>query len=64
MELVRAIGGISWVVGLFTLLISPTFGLLIIGVAALLTVWSVSKTREQRHQELVRSVREGSGKPV
>jgi Flp pilus assembly protein TadB len=64
MELVRAVGGISWVVGILILFVSPTVGLVVLTVALLFTVWSVSKTREKRHQELLeaaRSVRESGG---
>lgn len=57
MELIRAVGGISWVVGIIVLFVQPTVGLLILALALILTVWSVTKTRERRHQELLDATR-------
>lgn len=58
-EAVKAIGGIAWVIGIVLFLVQPTIGAFVLVIALLLTVWSVQKTREQRHKELVQSVREG-----
>jgi preprotein translocase subunit YajC len=57
MELIRAVGGISWVVGLVLLFTVPVVGLIVLGVAVLATIWSVQQTRERRHQELLAATR-------
>jgi hypothetical protein len=57
MELIRAVGGISWVVGLVLLFTVPVAGLIVLGVAVLATIWSVQQTRERRHQELLAATR-------
>lgn len=61
MELLKAIGGIAWAVGLLTLLVEPAFGLAVLAVALLLSVRSVTKTRERRHREVLDAVRERQG---
>lgn len=53
LELVKIVGGISWVLGLVMWVADPTLAMLALVVAIICTIYSVSKTREQRHKELV-----------
>lgn len=57
-EVVKIVGGVTWLAGFVFLFIVPVFGVAILAVALLLSVWSVQKTREKRHAELLDSVRE------
>lgn len=52
-ELIKILGVIAWVVGLFLLLVDPVIAIVVFVVAGLLTARSVSITREKRHQELL-----------
>jgi hypothetical protein len=57
-ELIKLVGGVSWIVGVVTLFVSPIFGVIILGVAVLATIASVTRTRERRHQELLDAARQ------
>ncbi len=53
MELVKIVGALAWVVGVVMLFVVPVFGVAVLLVALLLSVWTTQKTRERRHQELL-----------
>ncbi len=53
LELVKFVGGISWVIGILFLFAVPPIGFLILLVALLCTIYATSKTREKRHAELL-----------
>ena len=58
MELAKFVGALAWVVGVVMLFVAPVFGVVVLLVALLLSVWSTQKTREKRHQELVNATRQ------
>ena len=57
-EIIKFVGGISWPIGLVLLFVAPVAGLIVLGVAVLATISTVSRTREQRHQEILAAQRD------
>lgn len=58
-ELAKIIGALAWVVGIFTIFLVPPLGIIALLVAVLITIYTVTKTREQRHQEVVHAALQG-----
>jgi hypothetical protein len=56
-ELVKFGGAILWLVGLIGLFVQPAFGVIVLGVALLMSIWSMQRTRQRRHEELVDATR-------
>lgn len=56
-ELIKIVGVIAWTVGLLLFLVDPVLAIAVLVVAVLLTIASVSRTREKRHQELLDAAR-------
>jgi Flp pilus assembly protein TadB len=56
-ELVKFGGAILWIVGLVGLFLDPVFGMLVLVVALMLSIWSVQRTRQRRHQEVLDATR-------
>lgn len=52
-ETLKIVGAITWVAGFIFLLVVPVLGVVVLIVAALLSVQSATKTRERRHQEIL-----------
>jgi Flp pilus assembly protein TadB len=57
-ELVKFGGAILWLVGLIGVFVQPVFGLMVLVVALLLSIWSAQRTYQRRHAELVDAVRD------
>ena len=58
-ELVKAVGGISWAVGLIMLFAEPSLGLLILLFALVATLYVRAKDREKKHKELLQATEKG-----
>ncbi len=56
-EVVKIVGGIAWPVGFVLLFVIPTFGILVLLLAIVLSVLSIVWTRQRRHAELVQATR-------
>jgi Na+/H+ antiporter NhaD/arsenite permease-like protein len=56
-ELVKFGGAILWLVGLIALFVQPVFGVGVLVVALLMSVWSAQRTRQRRHEEIVEAAR-------
>jgi Flp pilus assembly protein TadB len=52
-EFGKMIGAVLWVVGIIMLFVQPVAGMVILLAALALSVRSVQKTRERRHQEML-----------
>ena len=63
-EVVKLIGGISWLVGLIMLFVRPPLGIVILLFAMVLTILSVTWTRQRRHDELVGSAARTAAAPT
>jgi hypothetical protein len=51
--MVKVVGAIAWVAGLVFLFLFPPFGLFILFIAAVLSILSLTWTRQARHDEVV-----------
>ena len=57
---VKVVGGIAWIAGLVLLFVAPPFGFLVLLVAVVLSILSLTWTRQARHEEVVAAAGGGS----
>jgi Flp pilus assembly protein TadB len=60
-EFGKMVGAVVWIVGVVMLFIQPVAGMVVLLAALALTVRSVQKTRERRHQEMLDATRQQPG---
>ena len=54
-EVIKIVGGIAWPVGIVMLFVVPSFGILVLLLAIVLSALSIVWTRQSRHAELVQA---------
>ena len=57
LEIAKIVGAVAWVAGLLLLLLSPALGWLVLFVAVVISISTATRTRQQRHKELLEAVR-------
>jgi Flp pilus assembly protein TadB len=60
-EFGKMIGAVIWIVGVVMLFVQPVAGVVVLLAALALSVRSVQKTRERRHQEMLDATRQKPG---
>jgi hypothetical protein len=60
-EFGKIVGAVAWLIGIILLAVDPAIGVGVLVLALLLSVRSVQKTRERRHQEMLDATRQKPG---
>jgi hypothetical protein len=56
LEGAKLVAAMFWLVGLVFLFLVPPFGLFVLFIAILISIFTAAKTKEQRHDEIVSAV--------
>ena len=57
-EMIKFVGGVLWQITIPSLIVALQIGFPLLMVAIVLSIWSVSKGRQRRHDELIAAGRE------